>query len=150
MLNSKDKPSMLLHTASQFWYVCFQSMSGLLQHANSQLETFWTLQVRDVILDDKMISNIVTNCLNGTKIEIYYNRTSLFNYCALPIFLSCTKCHFSLFIALRWVFYGISTNRHVNRFRIFVSQMTTGHLSLVVVIIRSFPHFWRITMFVAR
>jgi hypothetical protein len=38
---------------------------------------------------------------------------------------------FSFFIALRWVFYCISTNRHVNRFRICVSQMTTGHLSLV-------------------
>ena len=64
-------------------------------------------------------------------------------------------CHvlsamFSFIIALRWVVYGISTNRHVNRFRIFVSQMTTGHLPLVVVIIRSFPHSWRITMFVTR
>jgi hypothetical protein len=61
-------------------------------------------------------------------------------------------CHvlsamFSFFIALRWVVYGISTNRHVNRFRICVSQMTMGHLPVDVVIIRSFPHSWRITMF---
>jgi hypothetical protein len=51
-LNILDKPSIWLHTAYQVWYVCFQGKARLLQHTNCQLETFWTLQVRVVILDD--------------------------------------------------------------------------------------------------
>ena len=52
MQDLKNKPSISLHTAYQVWYVCFQGNTRLLQHTNSQLETFWTLQVRVVILDD--------------------------------------------------------------------------------------------------
>ena len=52
MQDLKDKPSIWLHTAYQVWYVCFQGKARLLQHTNSQLETFWALQVRVVVLDD--------------------------------------------------------------------------------------------------
>ena len=38
--------------AYQVWYVCFQGKARLFQHTDSQLETFWTLQVRVVVLDD--------------------------------------------------------------------------------------------------
>jgi folate-dependent tRNA-U54 methylase TrmFO/GidA len=48
----QHKPSISLHTAYQVWYVCLQWKARLLQHTNSQLETFWTLQVRVVILND--------------------------------------------------------------------------------------------------
>ena len=52
MQDLKKKPSISLHTACQGWYICFQWKTRLLQHTNSQLETFWTLQVRVLILDD--------------------------------------------------------------------------------------------------
>ena len=54
MQDLKDKPSISLHTAYQVWYVCFQGKARLLEHTDSQLETFWTLQVRVVILDDQL------------------------------------------------------------------------------------------------
>ena len=46
MQDLKETPLIWLHTGYQVWCVC------LLQHKSSQLEMFWTLQVRVVILDD--------------------------------------------------------------------------------------------------
>ena len=51
-------PSCALNLISIFfffiWYLCFPVKDRLLQHTNSQLETFWTFQVKAIITADEL------------------------------------------------------------------------------------------------
>ena len=79
MKDLKNKFSMWWYTAYYVWYAYRQVKALLIQHTHSQLETFWTLPVRVVILEDELGITIFLNSrylnfrTSQSKEEKYHN-----------------------------------------------------------------------------
>ena len=117
MQDLNDKPSIPLHIAYQFWCIYYQGKARLLQHTNFQLETFWTLQVRVVILDYELY-RATWYTMDGRKRYIrkrYFGNpiliesTNLYKFNKTVLFSpqSVLDTNVNLFSALRHLFLNI-------------------------------------------